>query len=284
MEKRRIGQSDISLSIVGLGGVVVMNRPQEEADEEVARAFEQGVNYFDVAPSYGNAQERLGPALKPYRRQVNLACKTGARNAREARLELEASLRTLQTDHFDIYQMHGLESVEETRAALAEGGAIETFLDAKKRGLTRLIGFSAHDEEAALLAIASGHFDTMLLPLNFVMWEFGSFGRRALEAARKRGMGVMAIKSMARERVPEGQPTKYEGCWYSPEERAEISELLLRWTLSLPGVSAALPPGNPMFFHHALQYAERFKPIDAAGLEKLQKHLSQARPIFANQG
>ena len=77
MEKRVLGKTGQSLSVVGFGGIVVMNTSTQDASAFVSRAInEEGINYFDVAPSYGNAEECLGPALKPYRNEVFLACKT----------------------------------------------------------------------------------------------------------------------------------------------------------------------------------------------------------------
>ena len=83
-------------------------------------AIDRGINYFDVAPSYGNAEEQLGPALRPYRDNVFLACKTGRRDAAGAREEMEQSLRKMQTDHFDLYQLHAITSDEDVAQAFAE--------------------------------------------------------------------------------------------------------------------------------------------------------------------
>src|SRR5919112_1846789 len=101
MEQRPLGSTGAELSIIGFGGVVVTNETQSDANDLVAEAIDCGVNYFDVAPSYGNAEERLGPALEPYRANVFLACKTGKRDRAGAAAELRESLRRLRTDHFD---------------------------------------------------------------------------------------------------------------------------------------------------------------------------------------
>ena len=101
MEKRAYGETGWELSVLGFGGIIVMNTTPAEADQYVGEAIDRGVNYFDVAPSYGNAEERLGPALKPYRDGVFLSCKTGRRDAAGARPEREHSLRQMGTAHFD---------------------------------------------------------------------------------------------------------------------------------------------------------------------------------------
>ena len=108
------------------------DNPQDFANELVAKSYELGVNYYDVAPNYGNAQEKLGPALKPYRKNCFLACKTHMRDAKGAQANLEESLKLLQTDYFDLYQLHALSSVEQVEQAFAPGGAMETVVKAKK--------------------------------------------------------------------------------------------------------------------------------------------------------
>jgi aryl-alcohol dehydrogenase-like predicted oxidoreductase len=103
---------------------------QKMADGAVAEAFERGVNYFDVAPSYedGVVEEKLGPALAAYRNRVFLSCKTMEREAGAAEVELVKSLRRLKTDHFDLYQFHAVTHPEEVEQIFAAGGAMETFI------------------------------------------------------------------------------------------------------------------------------------------------------------
>ena len=108
MESRPYGSTGIELSAVGFGGIVVMDETPADADRYVAEAIDRGVNYFDVAPSYGNAEERLGPALEPFRNRVFLACKTGKRDAAAARASLQESLKKLRTDRFDLFQLHAV--------------------------------------------------------------------------------------------------------------------------------------------------------------------------------
>src|SRR5512136_360402 len=108
LPKRQYGQTKEKLSIIGFGGMVVKDVTPKEAANFVAEAVDRGVNYFDVAPFYGNAQQRLGPALKPYRQDCFLACKTLERDAAGAAKELKQSLKLLKTDYVDLYQLHAL--------------------------------------------------------------------------------------------------------------------------------------------------------------------------------
>ncbi|MFA6176712.1 MAG: aldo/keto reductase, partial [Phycisphaerae bacterium] len=136
LPKRPLGKTGFNVSIIGMGGIVVMNETSDHAGQIVSDAVEKGVNYFDVAPSYGDAELKLGPALKPFRKDVYLACKTGNRTYSGAMEELEKSLKNLQTDYFDVYQLHGLIDVEkDVKAALAKDGAIKAFVEAKKNGI-----------------------------------------------------------------------------------------------------------------------------------------------------
>ncbi|MEM7576199.1 MAG: aldo/keto reductase, partial [Planctomycetota bacterium] len=252
MRYRQLRALDTELSAIGFGGIVLMDRPQEDCNRHVADVFDAGITYFDVAPQYGDAQERMGPALEPYRDRVTLACKTLERSAAGAARELEDSLRKLRTDHFDIYQLHSMTTSEDVDTAIAPGGALEAIEAARDAGKVRAIGFSAHNEDAALRLIETGRFQTMLYPLNFTMFDAGVFGPRALDAANARGLDVLALKAMARGTLNvayEDRP--FAKCWYAPEDRADVAALLLRYTLHLPGVVAALPPGQPELFQIA---------------------------------
>src|ERR1700759_5244071 len=150
--RRALGKTGEHLSIIGFGGIVVMSEESGHANNIVAEAVDRGINYFDVAPSYGDAQERLGPALAPYRSKSFLACKTEGRMKDDSRKQLEESLRLLQTDHVDLYQFHALTKMTDLDTVLGPGGAMETMEAAKKEGKIRYIGFSVHSEEAGVAA------------------------------------------------------------------------------------------------------------------------------------
>ena len=284
MQTRKLGRHDLELSVLGFGGIVVAGRDQPDADAEVARAFDRGINYFDVAPQYGDAQQILGPALRPYRDQVTLACKTLERTAAKAAAELDDSLAKLKTDHFDIYQLHSMTTVEDFETAMGPGGVFETVLKAREQGKIRYVGFSAHNQDIAVRLIETDQFDTMLVPLNYVVWTHGKFGPKMLEAANQRGMGVMALKAMARAKIQEGEDRSYKKCWYHPEDRPEVAGLLLRYTLNLPGVAAAIPPGDPSLFHLACDQIEQHgsAPLTDDEMQTLAAELADAPPIFAS--
>jgi len=241
---------------------------------------DRGINYFDVAPSYGNAQERLGPSLAPYRNKCFLACKTGGRMKDDSRAELEESLRQLKTDHLDLYQFHALTKMTDLDKVLGPGGAMETMEAAKKEGKIRFIGFSVHSAETALAAMESYNFDTILFPLNWVLFTRAGFGPQILERARQKKMGILALKGMAKTVWAEGQKNHPQPkCWYQPAAFPGEASLGLRWTLGHP-VTAAIPPGDERYFRLAMDVAQNFKPLDAAEEEALLSGGAGVEPIF----
>jgi aryl-alcohol dehydrogenase-like predicted oxidoreductase len=218
------------------------------------------VNYFDVAPSYGNAEERLGPALETYRRDIFLACKTEKQNGAEARASLEASLSRLKTDHFDLFQLHAVTTEEDVRTILGAGGALEALVKARERGLIRFLGFSAHSESAALALMEAFPFDSILFPVNWAAWLGSGFGRDVLDVAGRKGLPVLALKALAKRALAPGEGRVREKAWYAPVDSYAEASLALRFTLSRPGVVAALSPGHMDLFRWACEAAESFRP------------------------
>jgi aryl-alcohol dehydrogenase-like predicted oxidoreductase len=279
LERRALGRTGEKLSILGFGGIVVMNATTKQAADRVAHAIDRGVNYFDVAPSYGNAETMLGPALAPYRARVFLACKTQERTREGAMKELDASLGRLRTDHFDLYQLHAVTTKDDVSAILGPGGALETFVAARKAGKVRFLGFSAHSVEAALGLIEAFTFDTILFPINFATWHAGNFGPQVLEAAARKEMGILALKAMARRPWPEGATRTHEKCWYEPLADPASAAEGLRFTLSHP-VTAAIPPGDETLFAMALDLAATFEPLSAAEADAIKRKGMATAPLF----
>lgn len=278
LEKRPLGKTGEKLSILGFGGIVVMDATPKQAAERVKEAIDFGVNYFDVAPSYGDAEIKLGPALEPYRKDVFLACKTTERTKAGSREELERSLERLRTDHFDLYQLHAVTTLEDVDTIFGPDGAMETFLAARNEGKIRFIGFSAHSVEAAMALMDRFDFDTILFPINFATWHAGNFGPQVLERAREKGMGILALKAMAKRPWPEGAE-KIPKCWYEPLSDPTEANMGLRFTLSHP-ITAALPPGNEDLFSMALGLGIKFKPLKFDEVKAMKEKGSAEVPIF----
>ena len=280
MERRVLGRTGARLSVIGCGGIVMRDVSPADAARYVARAIERGVNYFDVAPTYGNAEELLGPALAPYRDQVFLACKTIQRSAAEAEAELGRSLARLKTDHFDLYQCHGVSSLEEADRMLAPGGALEALVAARERGLIRHIGFSAHSEDVALRLLDAFPFDSVLFPINLFCWRDGAFGPRVCEEAIETGAGILAIKALAKRPMRRDEPKKWPKCWYAPIDTAPEAEAALSFTLSQP-VTAAVSPGHAELLWLACDAADA---IGARPSGPPQGTIPDGEPIFTARG
>src|SRR5271166_740806 len=282
---RRPYKNGIELSIIAMGGIVVCGLSQEEASRRVAEAYDRGVNYFDCAPSYfdGEAEIKLGEALRPYRSKVFLAEKTTRRDSKGAREELERTLQRFHTDHVDLYQFHAVSSMEDVDKILAPAGAAEMFFAAKKEGKVRHVGFSAHNAPAALRLMDALELDSVLFPVNVNAWENGGFGPQILAKAKAKGMARMALKALAFGKWPAGMKEsdrKYPKCWYEPIDDREMARLALRFTLNQE-VTAAVPPGDERIFDLALELASAPLPeLSAAELTGLKAKIGSLEPVF----
>lgn len=281
---RREYKNGIKLSVIGFGGIVVVGMEQKDANNTVAEAWDNGINYYDVAPSYwdGEAETKLGEALKPYRKKAFLACKTTQRDAEGAAREMEESMKRLQTDYFDLYQLHAVTSMEDVEKIFAPKGAMETFLKARQEGKIRHIGFSAHSVEAALALLDRYSFDSVLFPINFVCIAQGNFGKQVINKAMEKGAARLALKAMAHHPWPESlkeEERPYRKCWYQPADQKELAEKALRFTLSLP-VTAAIPPGEERLFRLAVSIARDFTLMSEKEQQELLASTAGTAPLF----
>ncbi|MBQ6679876.1 MAG: aldo/keto reductase [Lachnospiraceae bacterium] len=289
MKYRKLGNTGIEISAVSYGGIVSAGvysgavypeEGQEASDRYVAWAVEHGVNYFDVAPSYGNAQQQLGNSLRPYRDRVNLACKTQKRDRKGAEEELLKSLKDLHTDHFDVYQLHAISSMEDVEKAFSAGGCMEVIGKLKERGIARNISFTAHSEDAALRMIELFPFDTVLFPFNWFMNMEHGMGNRLIAAAKARGMGVLAMKAFI-ERAWDKDEDR--GCfpksWCKPihtDLEPEFGIAAMKYALSL-GVDTLIPPGNFRSFSFAAEHIDECVEDPVPDMDLLRAKLATVR-------
>lgn len=279
MQTREYGNTGQQLSIVAFAGIVVKNESTKDSSRYVSWAIDQGINYFDVAPGYGNAQNMLGPALEQYRNDIFLSCKSNKRDAISARTDLENSLELLRTDHFDLYQLHAMSTMEELETVTGPGGALEVLVKARDEGLVKHLGFSAHSAEVAIELIKRFDFDSILFPVNFTTWFEAGFGSQIMEEAEKRGVARLALKGAALHALEDRNYRVREKCWYAPIEDRELMKLALRWTLSQP-ITAAIPPGDPELWQMAVKIAQEFTPITAEEEAILRNEAKGRAPLF----
>jgi predicted aldo/keto reductase-like oxidoreductase len=278
--KRVLGKTGEKVTVLGFGGIALRNNGQDFANELIALAYDRGITYYDIAPTYGDSQELMGPALKPYRKKVFLACKTTERSQQGSEKELQESLDMLKTDHIDLYQFHALSKMEDLDQIFGANGAMETFQKARQAGKISHIGFSAHNEAVALKAMDLFDFDSILYPINCVCWYNGDFGPRVLKKARQKDMGIMAIKAIAKNRLS-GDEKSYPNLWYHPYEEDELIAKSLQFTLS-QDITGTVHAGDSIFMKKTLQYIEGSKEFTAPDKSEILSMIKDIKPIFSH--
>ncbi len=283
MEKRRLGRTGQMSSIITFGGFAVGWVTQKEADAAIEGALKAGVNRVDVAPSYGDAEARLGSYFKRHGNRFFLGCKTTNRTKNGAWESLKLSLERLHADHFDLFQFHGLKRTD-LDAILGPDGALEAVLEAKEQGLVRSIGITGHHPVFFNEALKRYDFDTVMFPLNRVhAAHFNDWNdwRPLLKSAREKDMGVFAIKAAAKRTWEDGEEAGHKyNTWYEPFDKAEDLEKSFRYTLSQDITSAVLP-GELKLWPMIFKAAENIKPMTLKEQQQAIDEVSQYPPLHA---
>ena len=168
MKTIRLGATALEISEIGFGGIPIIPLPREEAVSVVKHCFDLGITFFDTANMYPTSEEKLGIALKSDRNKVVIATKTTQRDAKGAADHIDLSLRQLQTDWIDVYQLHNVSNGEALHQVLAPQGAYEAVSKARDAGKIRVIGISSHNIATAMEALKTGLFQTLQFPFNFI--------------------------------------------------------------------------------------------------------------------
>lgn len=281
MENRRLGRTGHMSSVLTFGAAALWQVTEAEAEAAIELAIEHGVNHIDVAPSYGQAEIRLGPWLEKHRSEVFLACKTGERSKAGAWESIKQSLDRLRVDHFDLFQFHGVNDVETLNVILGPGGALEAVLEAKEQKLLRHIGITGHRPFVLADAIQRFQFDTVLFPLNRVLAahrnDYTDFSI-LLDQAQQKDVGTIAIKAVARQ--PWQGPMHMYRTWYEPFDRQADIDKCLWYTLS-QGVTTAAMPGDLSLWPLLIDAAERLRALDEQEQDDVVSESRRYRPIFA---
>jgi uncharacterized protein len=202
---RTLGKTGEKLTVIGQAGGRFPLISDEEAKAIVLRAYDLGINYFDNAHSYwdGRSEEVYGKVLPPFRKKVFITTKTTQRTRQGAEAELHLSLRRLQTDYVDLWQIHSVSEKEEVAQIFGPGGAIEAFEAAKKAGKCRFIGFTGHHDPYVHLDMLKAYdkYDTILMPLHPADPAYLSFENLVLPVAVERGMGIQGMKNFANAKL-----------------------------------------------------------------------------------
>jgi predicted aldo/keto reductase-like oxidoreductase len=194
MEKRKLGRTDITASVVGFGGIPLQGLTFAEAERVLLHACDRGIDFFDTARGYTDSEEKIGRALESRRDSVWIASKAMSRDASGMKGELETSLRNLRTGMIDLYQFHAVGNMKQLDRILGPGGAYETLARAREEGRIRWIGITGHSREILLHAAGMGLFDTVQCPFNAIETEWKD---KVLPAAHAAGMGTIGMKPVA---------------------------------------------------------------------------------------
>ncbi|HEV51019.1 MAG TPA: aldo/keto reductase [Thermoprotei archaeon] len=284
MQKRRLGKIGYMATIVALGSLAVgwKKLSKKEIDDTMKVVIDHGINYFDVAPSYEDAEVHIAPWIKEYRSSLFIADKTTQRKKEGAWEELNASLRRTGAEYFDLYQLHAVNTMEDLNTALGEGGAIEAFEEAKEKGLIKHIGITGHANMNVLAeALRRYPFETVLLPVNFVIYfhmSDSSDFRKVLNLALEKDLGVIAIKSIAKTRW--ASENHAYNPWYEPFDDQDTIDKAFKFTLSQVGVTTYATASDHRLVPKIIDAAERFNIIAPDELEDLRKIADGLTPIF----
>lgn len=283
LEKRRLGRIGCEVTVVTLGGCGVGKLNQEEADKAVELALSYGVNMVDVAPTYGEAEDRLSRWVQTYRDKLFIAEKTLKRSREEAWSELHSSLSKLGVKNFDLYQMHALGELEDLEKAFGRGGAIEAFKEARETGLVKYLGITGHRDMRILLkALRMFDFDSVLLPVNLAAMVAPSPEndfRPVLKEASERDIAVIAIKAIARGRW---KGERRYSTWYEPLDRQEDIDLAVWFTLSQEPVATYSLPCDVRLWPKVLDAARRLRRLSEEEQREAVEYAKKSgfKPLF----
>jgi aryl-alcohol dehydrogenase-like predicted oxidoreductase len=283
MLKRRFGRSGHMSTVAIFGGAAFSEISQEDADRVMEQVIEAGINHIDIAPSYGQAEERVGPWMKRERGRFFLGCKTMERTQEGAWNELRQSLKRLQTDSFDLYQCHAITTMQELDAVTMPGGALEAFEEARREGLVKHLGITGHGVNAPeiyLEALQRFDFDSVLFPLNFVQMGNPDYRRHAKElisVCRAKDVGTMVIKSVTK--APWGDRERTATTWYEPFDQMDEIQRAVNFALSYE-ITGLCTPGDVRILPMFLQACENFVELNHEQMEEQIELGRQYEPLF----
>ena len=275
---RTLGRTGLTVSVLafGSGSRFMMYEQEDKALEALSKALDLGMNYIDTAHNYGGgkSEERIGKLMGQRRKEVVLATKIAARKGDEAMRLIELSLKRLQTDHLDVLHIHSLRSMEDLAEIEAPDGVLKTMLKAKDQKLTRFIGITCHAAPQALQTALERHdFDCTQMALNAARARMaedsgpmkatpmkeGGFEALALPVAKRKNMGVIAMKVFGQEQILGTAPI----------------EKLLYYSMSLPVSTCSV--GMPKLEHieQNIQLARKFKPLSEGERRELSASIGQ---------
>jgi aryl-alcohol dehydrogenase-like predicted oxidoreductase len=260
---RILGRTGVTVTCIGLGGEGVLrtfNR-EKEAYDLINRAIDLGINYFESARAYAGSESYYGKALRDRRKGIFLTSKSHARDKHGAMAHLQETLRMMHTDHLDLWQVHDMRTEDDIREVFGPGGAMESFLQAREKGMARFIGVTGHHDPAILRkCIEIADFDTVLMPVNPAEAHYKSFIKSVLPVAEQKSMGIVAMKVYFRgfaARIP----------WY------ESMEPFLHFALSHPVSTSVIGCDSIQQLEENVGFASRVTPMSEEKRDQMLKDI-----------
>lgn len=283
LQTRRFGRSGHMSTLAIFGAAAFWEISQPEADRVMETVIAAGVNHIDVAPSYGQAEQRLGPWMARERGRFFLGCKTMMRSREGAWDELRQSLKRLHCETFDLYQLHAITSFDELDAVTGRGGALEALVEARQAGLIKHIGITGHGVDAPeiyLEALQRFDFDSITFPLNYVQAGNPKYYRQAEELIRQcqlKDVGLMVIKSITKG--PWMEKEKTHTTWYEPFTEMDEIQRAVNFVLSheVTGICTA---GDITLLPKVLKACEDFARMSRKDMGKLIESGRSYQPLF----
>ena len=283
LQTRRFGRTEHLSTVAIFGAAAFWEISQKDTDRMMELVIAAGVNHIDVAPSYGQAEQRIGPWMRRERGRFFLGCKTMARSRESAWNELRQSLKRLQSDTFDLYQLHAITSFDELDAVSKRGGALEALEEARQSGLIKHIGITGHGVNAPAIyleALKRFDFDSVTFPLNFVQAGNPNFYKAAEELIRQcyaKDVGIMVIKSVTKG--PWGEKEKTHTTWYEPFSEMEEIQRAVNFVLS-HNVTGICTAGDIRLLPVVLKACEDFVRMSVEEQKKLIEVGRSYQPLF----
>jgi aryl-alcohol dehydrogenase-like predicted oxidoreductase len=269
MERRRLGRTGHDSSVLIYGAAALAEVDQDTADASLDEALAAGVNHFDVARDYGEAEVRMAPWLREHRGEIFLATKTGQRDAEAAWRGIHESLERLGVDSVDLLQLHAVGDLEELDKATAPEGALKAAVRAQEEGLVTHIGITGHSHSAPgthLEALRRHPFATVLTPLNPAVWarpDYRADYQALVAEAQAQDVGLMVIKTVSRRNWPEGADHGY-ATWYEPQSEPAKIRAAVSWALAHDEITGLATPGDVRLLRHVVAAEQDRMPADEA--------------------
>jgi len=262
---RKLGKTGESVTMLGVGGWHIGRMSEKEAQKTIELAINEGIRFFDSAEGYqnGGSEERLGKLLVPkYREQVYIMTKTGARDARSAQDDLDGSLRRMNTDYLDLWQMHAVGSPDDVDNRI-DNGVLDVMLEAKASGKVRHIGFTGHRHPSAHLRALerSDEFDTCQMPVNVADVSNNSFIEHVLPVLVEKNVAPLAMKTLANGGFFGGERHGQHGD--GPKvvpERVTIREAI-QFAWSFPISTLITGPDDANMLQEKITFARQFQKL-----------------------